>query len=67
MRCERFSHTENGVYSEWCELSLTYSEVRTVISALEYYTDKRKLNFTERMQSGDMARVIKGCKIIEEV
>lgn len=67
MLCERYSHTtEDGVYHEYCDLTLGWNEVRVLIRALEYYTDKRKLDFKERMLAGDMARAISSSKIIEQ-
>lgn len=67
MECKRYEtvNLDNGAYSQWCELRLNWDEVKVAIKALEYYTDKRKLDFTERMLSGDMARQIKNCKVQE--
>lgn len=64
MVINRESYTEGGVYYETNYLSLGFDEIRVIIRALEYYTDKRKLDFKERMLAGDMAREIKNSPII---
>lgn len=66
MHCERYMYKTETAIREICDLQLHgYMETRTLIRALEYYTDKRKLDFNERMLAGDMARRIKHCEVQE--
>lgn len=41
---------------------MSEAESKVLIKALEYYTDKRKIDFSERMCAGDMARLIRKSK-----
>ena len=65
MICNRFERSNDNGFREWCDLNLENNEIRIIIRALEYYTDKRKLDFDERMKAGDMARQIKNCPVEE--
>lgn len=43
-------------------VSMTFSEAQIIRKALEYYTEKRKIDFRERMEAGRLADEIRDAK-----
>ena len=66
MTVDRTCYIDGGTYYEVNNLSLNYAEFPIIVSALQYYTDKRRLAFEERMLAGDMARKM-SCAEVQRV
>ena len=48
-------YASDNLYTETTTMVLNHNERQAVTNALMYYTDKRKLDFHERMLAGNMA------------